>query len=185
MSPRGYHLDRSRPVEIRPARSGRPAGHCPEAVVKQARSEYGSAWADWATVTAVPAHSPSHVERPREQRVSSRGFAQFSPILKLVSAVSRKTHGTAGTFDIDLPQTGTPGIECRTGGASGNHQVVATFATPVTLSSASVSSGTGSVSSVTVSGNQVFVNLTGIANAQTITITLFGVSDGTNSGNIA
>ena len=114
-----------------------------------------------------------------------QGFAQFSPILKLVSGVSRKTHGTAGTFDIDLPQTGTPGIECRTGGASGNHQVVATFATPVTLSSASVSSGTGSVSSVTVSGNQVFVNLTGIANAQTIVITLFGVNDGSNTGNVS
>jgi hypothetical protein len=67
------------------------------------------------------------------------------------SVVSRKTHGTAGDFDIDLPLTGTPGIECRTGGANGDHQVVVTFAVPVTLSSASVSSGTGSVSNTTVS----------------------------------
>jgi uncharacterized repeat protein (TIGR01451 family) len=97
--------------------------------------------------------------------------------------VSRKTHGTAGTFDIDLLPP-APGIECRTGGASGIHQVVVTFAVPVTLSSANVSSGTGSVSSFSVSGNQVFVNLTGVANAQTIAITLVGVNDGAGSGNV-
>ena len=43
------------------------------------------------------------------------------------SVVSRKTHGTAGTFDINLPLTGTAGIECRSGGASGDHQVVFSF----------------------------------------------------------
>jgi hypothetical protein len=98
-------------------------------------------------------------------------------------AVSRKTHGTAGTFDIDLLPPAS-GIECRTGGASGDHQIVVTFAVPVTLSSANVSSGTGSVSSVNVNGNQVFVNLTGVANAQTIAITLVSVNDGTNTGNV-
>ncbi len=30
--------------------------------------------------------------------------------------VSRKTHGNVGVFDINLPATGNPGIECRTGG---------------------------------------------------------------------
>jgi hypothetical protein len=99
-------------------------------------------------------------------------------------AVSRKTHGTAGTFDIALPLTGTPGIECRTGGASGNHLVVITFAVPVTIGSASVTSGTGSVSSATISGNNVLVNLTGVANAQTIQITLFGVNNGTTTTNV-
>jgi uncharacterized repeat protein (TIGR01451 family) len=97
--------------------------------------------------------------------------------------VSRKTHGTAGTFDIDLLPP-APGVECRTGGANGDHQVVVTFAVPVTLSSASVTSGTGSVSSFSVSGNQVFVNLTGVANAQTLAITLFAVNDGTHTGNV-
>jgi hypothetical protein len=107
----------------------------------------------------------------------------FVPLL-VSGAVSRKTHGSAGPFDIDLPLTGAPGIECRSGGASGDHQVVVTFAVPVTLSSANVSSGTGSLSSTTVSGNQVFVNLTGVANAQTIAITLVNVNDGTNTGNV-
>ena len=35
--------------------------------------------------------------------------------LTLVSAASRKNHGNAGPFDIDLPLTGTPGVECRVG----------------------------------------------------------------------
>src|SRR5207253_8431742 len=38
------------------------------------------------------------------------------PCLTPSSVVSRKSHGTAGTFGIDLPLTGNPGIECRSGG---------------------------------------------------------------------
>ena len=53
-----------------------------------------------------------------------------------VSAVSRKTHGAAGDFDIDLPSSGPVGIECRSGGAMNDYQVVVTFASPVTLGSA-------------------------------------------------
>ena len=103
-----------------------------------------------------------------------------------VSAVSRKTHTGAGDFDVVLPLTGAIGIECRKGqGASSNdHKVVVTFATPVTFTSASVTSGAGSVASSSASGNQITVNLTGITNAQRIAITLVGVNDGTNIGNV-
>jgi hypothetical protein len=101
-----------------------------------------------------------------------------------ISAVSRKTHGPAGAFDIPLPLTGAHGIECRSGGPSGVHQVVITFAGPVTIGSATTSGG-GMVSSTTVSGNTVTVNLTNVPNAQTITINLISVSDGTNTGNIS
>src|SRR5205814_10466130 len=51
----------------------------------------------------------------------------------LTGAVSRKTHGGAGTFDVDLPITGTPGIECRTGGATNDYTMVATFSGNVTV----------------------------------------------------
>ncbi len=102
-----------------------------------------------------------------------------------VGAVSAKTHGSAGVFNIDLPLTGNPGIECRTGGTNGDHQIVVTFPAPVTIGSAMVSSGTGSVSSSSVNGNQVFVNLTGVMNAQTITVTLVGVSMGANFGDVS
>jgi hypothetical protein len=98
-------------------------------------------------------------------------------------SVSRKMHG-ATNFDIDLPLTGAAGIECRSGGVNGDYQVIMTFATPVSLMSASVTTGTGSVSSFTVSGAQVTVSLTGVANAQTIVLTLFGASHGTNTPDV-
>jgi CSLREA domain-containing protein len=112
-------------------------------------------------------------------------FAQehlFNGVCPPIS-VSRKMHGAA-MFDIDLPLTGPAGIECRTGGASGIYKVIVTFATPVTVTSASVTTGIGSVSSHSVNGSKVTVNLTGVANAQTIVITLFGVSDGTNTTDV-
>lgn len=99
------------------------------------------------------------------------------------SSVSRKMHG-ATVFDIALPLAGTAGVECRTGGANSNHQVIVTFPSTVSLPSATVTTGTGSVSSFTVSGGKVTVNLTGVFNAQTIVITLFGVSDGTNMADV-
>jgi hypothetical protein len=57
------------------------------------------------------------------------------------------------------------------------------FPNPVTLSGASVSNGTGSVSSYSVTGSQVTINLTGVANAQHIFTTLLNVSDGTANAN--
>ena len=101
-----------------------------------------------------------------------------------INAVSRMVHGTTGTFDIGLPLSGTPGIECRTGGTSGNFQIVVTFGTPVTFSTAQMTQGTGSVSSTSTNNNHVFINLTGVTNAQTIQVTLVGVNDGTGTNNV-
>jgi hypothetical protein len=110
-----------------------------------------------------------------------------TPSIQPVSAVSRKTHGSAGPFDINLPLTGSPGIECRTGGANGNHTVIISFAQAVSVGSASVASSDGQamVSSFSVNGAVVTVNLTKVTNAQTITISLTNVSDGTNAGNVS
>ncbi len=55
--------------------------------------------------------------------------AGASSTLQLVSAVSRKSHKTVGTFDINLPLIGTPGVECRDGG--GSYSFVFSFATNV------------------------------------------------------
>src|SRR4051812_1720826 len=50
------------------------------------------------------------------------------PTMQLASAVSRKTHGAAGAFDVPLPLTGPAGVECRAGGgAGGDHMIVVTF----------------------------------------------------------
>ncbi|MFZ3375952.1 MAG: dockerin type I domain-containing protein, partial [Chthoniobacterales bacterium] len=102
----------------------------------------------------------------------------------LTSAFSRKTHGGAGTFDIPLPLTGNVGVECRSGGGTNDYQMIFNFANPVTVGSASVTAGTGSVSSFSVSGSQVTVNLTGVTNAHRITVTLINVNDGTHMGDV-
>ena len=67
-----------------------------------------------------------------------------SSSLALTSAVSRKTHGSAGAFDVPLPLTGEPGVECRS--SNGQHTFVFTFSSNVVSGNASVTGGTGSVS---------------------------------------
>jgi uncharacterized delta-60 repeat protein len=100
------------------------------------------------------------------------------------SVVSLKTHGSSSPFPINLPLTGSPGIECRKGQGvnADQHQVVFTFNVPITLSGSpavSVSAPAGGTPGATasVSGSVVTVNLTGILNAQTLTITLTDVND--------
>jgi predicted outer membrane repeat protein len=101
---------------------------------------------------------------------------QTNPALFLLNAVSRKTHGGAGTFDINLPLSGEPGVECRSGG--GNYTEVFTFTNNVVSGSAAVTGGTGNVSgSPTFSGHTMTVNLTGVIDVQTITVTLTNVTD--------
>jgi plastocyanin/uncharacterized MnhB-related membrane protein len=100
------------------------------------------------------------------------------------SAFSRKVHGSAGTFDVPLPLTGNVGVECRSGGATNDYQMIINFATSVTVDSVAVTSGTGSVSSFSVTGSQVTVNLTAVTNIQLITVTLMNVNDGTHMGNV-
>ena len=103
----------------------------------------------------------------------------LAPALALTSAVSRKEHGIGGpVFDIDLPLSGTPGVEPRTGGASAAHAIVFTFSNPITSGEATVTSGTGTVAGAPViTDNTMTVVLNGVANAQTTTITLSNVTD--------
>jgi hypothetical protein len=100
----------------------------------------------------------------------------------LLNVFSRKTHGTAGTFDIPLPQTGTRGVECRSGGANGDYTIVFSFANPV------VNCGTSPNGSVQAGSNtnECVVNLTGVPNAQYQTVTLTRVLDNhANQGNVS
>jgi uncharacterized delta-60 repeat protein len=98
--------------------------------------------------------------------------------------VSRKLHGGV-PFDIPLPLTGNSGIECRSGGATNDYQVVVTFPSSVTFNAAGVTAGAGLSSSSSGSGTStITVNLTGVTNAQRITVTFLGVSDGTTTGNL-
>ena len=102
-----------------------------------------------------------------------------TPGIQLLSVVSRKTHG-ATLFDLNLPLDGT-GVECRAGGANGDYTMVFTFANGVQSVDAVSVTGTGSVSSRSIQGGKYVVNLTGVANAQRLTVTLTNVRDGANN----
>lgn len=97
------------------------------------------------------------------------------------SVVSRKTHGTAGTFDVDLSLYGSTGIECRSGGANGDYALVFVFANPLAnIGNTSLSSGTGTVASANIDStdpHNYIVNLTGVTNAQVITVNLTNLTD--------
>ena len=60
--------------------------------------------------------------------------------LQVLSAVSRKTHGAAGDFDIDLPLNPPFGIESR--GPAGDHTIVVTFSNILADGVATVADGT-------------------------------------------
>jgi hypothetical protein len=117
----------------------------------------------------------------------SAAFLDVTPGAPTVQgAVSRKTHGSAGSFDVNLPLTGTDGVECRSGGATNDYTMVVTFSgnvtvtgspqAQVTLGSGCVGSGGTCTGNVTVSGNTVTVPLTNIANAQNISVRINGVN---------
>ena len=149
-------------------------------------------WSDTAfTSTPVNNFPPG----PALVTVFTNGIPSDSKYLLVISAtptvtgaVSRKTHGGAGTFDINLPLTGTPGVEDRTGGATNDYTMVVTFSGNVTVTGspqAQVTVGTGCVgtggacmggNNVTVSGAVVTIPLTNIADDQTINVRLNGVN---------
>lgn len=113
---------------------------------------------------------------------------QFTTVVP-INVASRMTQGTAGTFDLKLPLNSAPVVESRSGGVNKNYQIVFTFAKNVTAPSATVTPAAGKTASVVgspvVSGNQVTVNLTNVANAQTLLVSLVNVSDGTNTDTVS
>jgi Dockerin type I domain len=111
-------------------------------------------------------------------------YLKLSVDAKLTGVVSRKVHGDAGSFDIDLPRTGFPGIECRSGGPNGDYTLVFTFVNELTsVGGANVTGGAATIPTVVSSAidssdpHQYIVNLTGVSNAQYVTVTLNNVTD--------
>jgi hypothetical protein len=93
-----------------------------------------------------------------------KAWSIFSMPPPLSGIVSRKTHGSAGEFDVDLGLDGS-GIECRSGGANGAYQMVFTFTNNL-ISVTNVSTTyTVNVTSSLIgpSPNQYTVNLSGVA----------------------
>jgi hypothetical protein len=157
-------------------------------------------WGDYSSMSVDPAddctfwYTQMYYELPGvtgpgdwQTRIGSFKFPScvgiLPPPLLLASAASRKTHDTAGTYEVDLPLTGNPGIECRTGGANGDYTVAMTFTNPLTaVASATTSCGTATGAIDSGDSFKYIVSVTGCtAAAQTITVGATGVQD--NQGN--
>ena len=110
---------------------------------------------------------------------SERSFALVPGAPTPTSVVSRKMHDGVA-FDVDLPLA-SRGVECR---GSGNHQIIFNFPASVSVSGASLQ-GAGAVDSYTAAGSVIAVNLVNVADAQTVTVRLHGVSSGSASGDVS
>ncbi|MDQ6626641.1 MAG: dockerin type I domain-containing protein [Verrucomicrobiota bacterium] len=98
--------------------------------------------------------------------------------LTLTSAISRKLHG--GTLQLDLPLALTAPftVEPRGGALPTAHQLVLTFSNAIVSGSAAVTGGGGSVAGAPqIYGNTMTINLSNVANAQTVTVTVSNVTD--------
>jgi PKD repeat protein len=110
-------------------------------------------------------------------------------VIQLAGAVSRKVHGAAGPFDLILPLSGRPAVECRSGGANGDYQLIFVFPDPLT----SVGGVTTSIGSVNNNGTgigadprQFIVNVTGVTTQHYLTVTLNTARDSANrAGDVA
>ncbi len=99
--------------------------------------------------------------------------------LNLVSAASVK-----GGFGIDLPLTGKPGVEDRSGGRTNAFEVDFVFNNSLN-GVGGVTTTCGTVANTSINGNTLVVNLTGVTcNAQDVTVTLTNVTD-TQSNTLA
>ena len=151
-----------------------------------------------ATATPTPSATPTPTSTPRISPTptpapTSTPTATPTPTptvtpspVQLIRVVSRMAHASASPFDIVLRESNPPSqgflaTECRSGGTNGNYNLVFKFADALTnVGSAHVTSGTGSISSSKIDPNDAhnyIVNLTGVADAQIVTVVLTGVTD--------
>jgi hypothetical protein len=101
-------------------------------------------------------------------------YGEPVPFPVLQGVVSRKVHAAAGTFDLPLGSlVSDPTTEPRLGPGQ---TIVFTFDAVVTGGTATVSEGTATLGSVSFSGNELIVPLTGVSNAQYVTVTVNSVS---------
>jgi hypothetical protein len=102
--------------------------------------------------------------------------------LNLTSAASRLTHSQAGTFDINMPLSGTSGVECR---FATTYNAVFTFDAAVTSGEVVVVSGAATVGTISFSGNSMIAQLTGVSDQQILTLRAQNINgDGQPHGDV-
>ena len=153
----------------------------------------GNRWGDYSDMTVDPVddctfwYTQEYYDTTTtynwRTRIGNFKFPNCGPAApSLVSAASRLTHPSAGTFDINMPLTGTAGIEDR---SSATYNAVFNFGGPVTSGNVTVTVGTATPGTPTFSGNSITVPLTGVTNAQTITLHVANVNgSGMTAGDI-
>ena len=114
-----------------------------------------------------------------------------TPLPILLAAVSRKTHGPAGPFDIIIDTSqligGLVTTEPRASDAGGaGHKVVFQFDGPITAAGApdilnALGAPVGNVASVVANGNAVEVTCTGIPDNTRVTVSLVNVNNIVNA----
>lgn len=157
-------------------------------------SQTGNRWGDYSMTTVDPTDGATFWHANEYYGTTSNfnwrtriGNFKFTQCgggggATLVSAASRVTHGSAGTFDVPMPISGTSGVEDRSTG--GNYTAVFTYNTAVTSGTAVVFSGTATAGTPTFNGNEMRVPLTGVANEQIVTIRVGNVNGGGGSNNV-
>jgi hypothetical protein len=137
--------------------------------------------------SAAPGRDQRRYSRSGAADIGAFEFNGAAPVPPTpISVVSRKVHGTSGTYDINVAAASPSGVECRAAGTNGTYQLIATFANPATLEGVTVTSRDGLAAAThTVSSGVVTINLSGVTNAQSLTVTLRSVSEGSNLGDVA
>jgi sugar lactone lactonase YvrE len=113
---------------------------------------------------------------------------QMPAPVSLNGVASRLSHGATGTFALPLPGIGNPGIECRRAGPDGQYAVVFSFTNPLaSVDGVRVTEGTATVASgrIDTDAHNYVVNLSGLTNGESITLTLDNVVDGAGKNSAA
>ena len=106
----------------------------------------------------------------------------------LTQAKSRRTHGGSGTFDLDLPLSGTPAIEPRSD--VGDPKVVLLFSEPPVATDGSIGCGdeivvtNGSCDGIATNGNALIVDVTPNANT-CVSVAVNGLVDFAGDDNVS
>lgn len=119
--------------------------------------------------------NPSQADSDRD------GIGDVCDTFSLYWASSQKTHGAAGEFGIGLPlsPSSSAGVECRKDGPT---KVILAFSREIMAADGmpdgtEVALSAGVLSSVTISGSLMTVNLSGVPDMTCLSITLSGIVD--------
>jgi len=92
----------------------------------------------------------------------------------MMSAVSRRTHGPAGDFDIPLSLSGSASVEGR---QNGPQMVVVSYDMPIAGTPA-VTLSAGALGDVTMDGNELTINMSGVPDMSCLDIAINGIACG-------